>query len=272
MPNLTDVVMFTLDLSLSPSALASIKTHVGKNLPDVKSSHRCEAIGRGLGFHTYASALARAGGHTPPIVRVDGGAFASYLATHGFAVSGFALYRAAAGAALAAIAEAHPILTIWGIGSGQPRRTSGGRWETVEETVAKFRQCRADLVADGAISPFLASLAFLRNVPMTKTIRSGTGSYLIKHIAENYPCTYPDGEELGPDYVPNGALIAAAIQAGFRYKTYIDELGYHDLNVSFNMSKSAIVDLDCEFRPNGARAQQRRNKLEARRYGFSMKI
>jgi hypothetical protein len=272
MPNLKDVVMFTLEISLSSSALASIKAHVGKNLPDVKSSHRCEAIGRGLGFHTYASALALAGGDTPPIVRVDGAAFTSYLAAHGFAVSGSALYRAAAGAALATIAEAHPILTIWGIGSGQPRRTPSGRWETVEETVAKFRQSRADLVAEGAISPFLASLAFLANVPMTKTIRRGTGSYFIKHIAENYPCTYPNGEELGPQYVPNGALIAAAIQAGFRYKTYIDERGYHDVNVSFNMSKPTIVDLDCEFRPDGARAQQRRNKLEARSYGFGMRI
>jgi hypothetical protein len=142
----------------------------------------------------------------------------------------------------------------------------------VEETVAKFRQSRVDLVSDGALGPFLASLAFLANVPMTKTIRRSAGSYFIKHIAENYPCTYPDGEELGPRYVPNGVLIAAAIQAGFLYKTYIDERGYHDVNVSFNMSKPAIVDLDCEFRPNGARAQQRRNKLEARSYGFGMRI
>ena len=92
----------------------------------------------------------------------------------------------------------------------------------------------------------------------TKTIRKGTGSYRLKHIAENYACTYPEGEKLGPTYVTNGVLIAAALHAGFRMKTYVDERGYDCVNVSFNMSKPCLDDLDCEIRPNGACAAHRR--------------
>jgi hypothetical protein len=257
--------MFTLEIPLSTAALATIKAHLGKSLPEVKSAHRCEAIGRGLGFRTYAAALSAAGSNAAYLAHPDGAAFVAYLAAHHFEVSGAALYRAVAKAALARIAEDHHILTIWGIANGRPRWTSQGRRENAQESVAKFRAFRADLIGDGAIEPFLASLAFLGNVTKTKTIRRGTGSYFVKHIAENFPCTFPDGEPLGPRYVPNGVLIAAAIQAGFTYKTHIDELGYHDINVSFNMSKPCLEDLDCEYRPDGARAQRRRSEQKARR-------
>jgi hypothetical protein len=47
-------------------------------------------------------------------------------------------------------------------------------------------------------------------------------------------------------------------------KTYVDDPGYDELNVSFNMSKSAIEDIDCEIRPNGARAQARRHLVGMR--------
>ncbi|TIU87551.1 MAG: hypothetical protein E5W03_07360, partial [Mesorhizobium sp.] len=80
----------------------------------------------------------------------------------------------------------------------------------------------------------MLSLALLERVVRTKTIRKGTGSYRSKHIAENYACTYPDGEPLGPHYVPNGTFIAAAIHAGFSYRSYVDEFGYESVNASFN--------------------------------------
>jgi hypothetical protein len=64
--------------------------------------------------------------------------------------------------------------------------------------------------------------------------------------------------------VPNGAFIAAALHAGFKIKTYVDELGYDKLNVSFNMSKLGLEELDCEIRLDGARAEARRRKQEMR--------
>ena len=120
-------------------------------------------------------------------------------------------------------------------------------------------------MSDHATEQFLLSLAFLARVQPTKTIRPYTNSYWLKHIAENYGCTYPEGHELGPQYVSNPALIAAAIHAGFEYKTYVDELGYDSLNVRFNMSKTSLVDLDCAFRPNGGQAQDRGRRAEMRK-------
>jgi hypothetical protein len=155
---------------------------------------------------------------------------------------------------------------MWGIGVGPPQRKFDGKWEDWRDRNAKFVEARTELVSDSAIGAFLASLAFVARVTRTKTIRHSTGSYRLKHIAENFACTYPEGNQLGPVYVPNGVLIAAAIHAGFQYRSYVDEFGYDNLNVSFNMSKPCIEDLDCEMRPNGAYAESRRYRAKTQRY------
>lgn len=258
--------MFALKIPVSADRLDAIKAELTQKLPDVKSSHRCEAIARGLGFRTYAGALAAVKAEALGTGQVRGDLFTAYLAEHGFNVSPKMLHHAAAKVALRDISERTPKLTMWGIGVGRPRQKEDGRWEDFRDMNAKFRNDRAELVSDGAVKPFLASLAFLERVTSTKTIRKGTGSYGLKHIAEKYACTYPEGEKLGPIYVSNGVLIAAALHAGFKMKTYVDELGYDDLNVSFNMSKPCLEDLDCEIRPDGARAQDRRRREEMKRY------
>lgn len=67
---------------------------------------------------------------------------------------------------------------------------------------------------------------------------------------------------LGPRYVPNGALIAAAAHAGFKVREYDGSL-----NTSFNMSKRSLINLDYEIRPNGVRAKDRRIRNQARQRG-----
>lgn len=258
--------MFALKIPVSADRLDAIKAELTRKLPDVKSSHRCEAIARGLGFRTYATALTAVKVETSETAQVRGDLFAAYLADHGFDVSPKLLYHAVAKVALGDVSERTSKLTLWGIGVGRPRRKEDGRWEDFRDMNAKFRQDRAELLGDGAVKSFLTSLAFLERVTPTKTIRKGAGSYRLKHIAENYSCTYPEGAELGPIYVSNGVLIAAALYAGFKMKTYVDEMGYDDLNVSFNMSKPCLEDLDCEIRPDGARAQDRRHREQMKRY------
>lgn len=258
--------MFILKIPASAGGIDLIKAELTHKLPDVKSSHRCEAIARGLGFRTYAAALAAAKAETPITAHVRGDLFTAYLTDHGFDVRSESLYHAAAKIALREVSERTPKLTMWGIGVGHPRRKEDGRWEDFRDMNAKFRQDRAELVSDDAVEAFLTSLAFLARVTPTKTIREGTGSYWLKHIAENFACTYPEGEKLGPTYVANGVLIAAALHAGFKMKSYVDDLGYDDLNVSFNMSKPCLEDLDCEIRPNGALAQDRRHREEMKQY------
>jgi hypothetical protein len=259
--------VFTLNIPVTSGNIAAIKAELTRTLPDVKSSHRCEAAARGLGYKTYASILAAGRSTDVVIATARGAAFSAYLADHGFDVPPLLLYRAAARVAIRAVLDHNPKLSMHGIGAGRPRLTENNRRETPQEHYAKFLESREELLGDHALEEFLRALAFLGLVPPTKTVRPGTDSYRLKHIAENYRCTYPEGEELGPNYVSNGALIAAAIHAGFRYRTYMDDLGYDSLNVDFNMSKAVLDDLDCEIRPNGARAQSRRMREQMRNPG-----
>jgi hypothetical protein len=240
--------MFVLDIAFTLDRLETIKADLTRALPHVKSSHRCEAIARGLGFRAYASAKAVPQSALPGRVSVCGEPFVAYLAKHDFSVSAEPFYRAGAKVALRDVATMHPKLTMWGIGVGRPRRKANGEWEDWQDRNAKFAEAREELMSDGAAEPFLTSLAFVAKVKRTKTVRNRTGSYRLKHIAENFVCNYPEGNRLGPQYVPNGALIAAAIHAGFQYKSYVDEFGYDDLNVNFNMSKPCIDELDYEVR------------------------
>jgi hypothetical protein len=88
---------------------------------------------------------------------------------------------------------------------------------------------------------------------------------------ENYECTFPEGEKLGPVYVPNGLLIAAAIHAGFDVKPHTDSYGRESLNAGFNMGKTSLYDLDFEIRANGGRVKARRERERQRarpRMGF----
>ena len=256
--------MFTLKTPVTLLSLDAIKTELTQTLPDVKSSHRCEAAARGLGFRTYASLLVASRSPDPTIATAHGAAFSAYLAEHGFNVPPLPFYRAVGRVALRAVLEKVPKLTAYGIGVGDPKRKSDGKWESAHDRQVRFVAAREELL--NKVEPFLLSLAFVSKVQPTKTIREGIGSYSLKHIAEKYACTYPEGDVLGPRYVANGVLIAAAVHVGFNIKTYVGNLGHDSLNVSFNMSNSSVADLDCEIRPDGARAQDRRHRAEMRKF------
>lgn len=82
---------------------------------------------------------------------------------------------------------------------------------------------------------------------------------LDQHLAENSACTFPEGDTPGPHDIPNGALIAAAIHAGFRVKTYTNpDSGGGSPNANFNMSATSLTEMDIDFRPSGARARARK--------------
>lgn len=255
--------MLELKIELNCSTLEAAKRELLNKLPQVKSSHRCEALGRGLGYGSYSAAKS-ASQNTSQSVTISGGAFHLYLRDHGFSVSPNVLYRAIGKVALAHVVEANEHLSVWGIGFGRSHRKPDGKWEDARERYTRFKENRAELLSDASVTPFLLSVALLERVARTKTIRKGTGSYWVKHIAENFDCTYPDGEKLGPHYVPNGVLIAAAIHSGFKQKSHFDELGYHSLNVTFNMSKPCLEDLDYVIRPDSSRSQDRRRAEERR--------
>jgi hypothetical protein len=252
--------MFVLRIPVTSSAIEQLKSELIKSLPEVKSSHRVEALGRGLGFRTYAGLLAASRSSPPPLATVSGSSFRNYLVEHSFTVDPAHLYQAAAQIAIQNVLDRMPRLHVFGIGFGRPQRNPDGSRQTPQQQYAEFMERREECLGRLAASAFLRSLAFLGRVKRTKTIRSGTGSYRLKHIAENFVCSYPEGGKLGPDYVPNGMLITAAVHMGFKYKVHVDDLGYGTLNASFNMSKAMIDALDAEIRPRTGFAQDRARK------------
>jgi hypothetical protein len=256
--------MFVLRIPITPAHVDALKAGLTKALPEVKSSHRVEALGRGLGFKTYA-ALRTAAQSSEPLVTVSAASFSGYLAEHSFKVAPAHLYRAGAQVAINDVLDRMPRLSIHGIGFGRPQRNQDNTWETPQQSYAKFVERRQECQGLHAAEEFLLALALLARVQPTKTITSGSGSYRLKHIAENYACTYPEGGKLGPQYVPNGMLVAAAVHMGFRYKTYFDDLGYDLPNVNFNMSKRSIDDLDFEIRPNTGFAHDRMRRQHLNR-------
>lgn len=259
--------MFSLKIMLTPASLAGIKASLTRTLGYVKSSHRCEAIARGLGLRTYATALAMACSADQISVQADGRQFRIYLLEHGFDVPHQVFYRAVAHVALADVVRRIPKLAKHGIGIGRPRQIDRTTWESDEELKARFDEERAFLLSDAAIEPFLQSLAFLARVPATKTIRPDTSSYRLKHIVEEYACTYPEGGTLGPQYVMTGAFVAAAVHAGFVFKATHDDLGFDAVVSShFNMSHKALDDLNYEILPFNGRSEDRRRRAELRKY------
>lgn len=256
--------MFALSISLSEETLTALKLDLNRRLPAVKSSHRCEGLARALGFEKYASLLsAVANGKTAPLRQINGARFTSYLEAHGFMVAEASLWKGIARVELERIRQAEPRLTVWGLGHGQWHRRADGTEETVAERRTRFAADRTALSSEGALLPFLTAMAMLAQVPKTKTIRPKAWSYWLKHIAENMRTTFPDGSGLGPIYVPNGILIAAALASGFEVYHHSGQDGL-DVNASFNMPYATLVELDIAARPNGARAQARRRKQEER--------
>jgi len=258
--------MLNLYVPINATSVEAVKKYLWSELASVKSSHRVEAIARGLGFKSYAAMLhtAKSGSHT--LSRADGSRFSLYLHEHGFGVEPIHLYRAVARMAVAVVLANTSRLSANGYGFHRPRWDADKkRYETTEEQYAKFTQNRAELLSKYGLDEFLLAFALTQKIPPTKTVRR-VGSYRLKHIAERMPFTLIDGTELGPRYVSNGALIAAALYAGFRMKTYVDHLGYDEINVSFNMSKRVVDDLDCEIRPRGDLARHRAWLVERRKY------
>ncbi|MBY3473701.1 hypothetical protein HFN78_22740 [Rhizobium laguerreae] len=97
--------MFNLTILANTANLAAIKGELLILLPDVKSSHRCEALGRGLGFESYASAREAAKRNSFPIT-ANGAAFRDYRESRGFAVKASVFYQAVAKVAIANVVSA----------------------------------------------------------------------------------------------------------------------------------------------------------------------
>jgi len=195
--------------------ITDIKRELGNLLPDVKSSHRVEAMARGLGWNTNAALLAEL--KVQPALRsFDNQVFTGYLKEHGFPDTTFdtlgeAVVRCKfepARASLKSILEREPALTRAGFGVPNDRNKS------LAERRAEREQSRAELLKPHGVEEFLLAREFLSYFPVRRTINLRAFSYGLKHRAEGF---HRDHGIEGA-YVSNGALIAAAIGLGFNYR------------------------------------------------------
>jgi hypothetical protein len=168
------------------------------SLPDIKSSHRVEALARGLGWATNASM--RAALATEPVeTGPDEGAFLGYLRQHSFEAPSDSLVRAFAEAGVRRAMDLEPELS--GFGYRVPR----DRGETPEEAEALFLANRAEMLGEQGVDEFIRAAEFLSKFGRRKSLNRKRTSYGLKH----------DAERAAGDYVSNGMMIAAALAMGF---------------------------------------------------------
>ncbi|MBN9555890.1 MAG: hypothetical protein J0H61_14685, partial [Alphaproteobacteria bacterium] len=153
--------MFAFATPLSASILKTIKTGLANSLPNVKSSHRCEAAARGLGFKSHAALLATLKDSSIIVVQADAARFKSYLSIHQFDVTPEPFYLSVGRVLMMKVLETEPRLTSWGYGIGKRERDLDGKRPTIEEHIQKFTVERNYLLRDSAIQEFLQALAFL---------------------------------------------------------------------------------------------------------------
>lgn len=187
-----------------------LKKEIGLLLPDVKSSHRVEAMARGLGWNSNATL--RAGLADGPQVRtVDEARFTAYLTEHGFTevrsgVLADAVRRsdiAVAREAIRAVMEREPTLTVRGYNTCS--RMSLG------ERQAEFGRNRRSMLTDYHVEQFLMAQEFLLTVLRTQRVTKRVSSYGYKEQVEDF-----QKRKNAPDsYVENGMFISAALDMGF---------------------------------------------------------
>lgn len=198
-------------VTLSVADVATIKNFLRTIYPDVKSSHRVEALARGFGFRTNASLIA-ALEERPISVVADETAFDTYLAAHGFARGRFGLGDALAHVILARVMTAIPELSANGLGRIDPYDRRRAR----EEQQAEFDKSRLDLLSPYSAEAFRSAYAFASTLVPRQTFTKGRSSYGLKHVAEAYARSHP---ELGlAPYMANGVFIAAMHQLGFKWR------------------------------------------------------
>lgn len=221
-----------LTITVHQSDIDQIKFDLCKTLSSIKSSHRVEAIARGLGFRSNA-ALRAALKINAIIVSADQSAFVSYLHSHGFEDSGIGFMRACAKIAIQQTMLKLPDVTYFGMGMRQLKNKMD------EDQQCEFQERRELMLSDSAAGEFLLAYAFVSKLTKRKTLNRAFTSYGLKHEAERYFSLHIRERQFGHGYIANGVLIAAAAFAEFQVK--VTDPG--SPNVYFNIATPSLQAL-----------------------------
>jgi hypothetical protein len=196
-------------IMLSPEVIGVIKADLRLSMPDVESSHRIEAIARGLGWSTNA-AMRVALAHGPVERDVDPGAFTSYLAGRGIPGDSRPLTQAVLRVQVRAVRDANPRLTHFGFGLYEQHRLSVDAWRL------EMSKSRDEMLSDQGVSEFERACEYLSLLDRIKTPNRKHNSYNLKHSAERYHRRHKYADDSVRAYVSNGMLLVAAYHLGFK--------------------------------------------------------
>jgi hypothetical protein len=204
-----------MTMQLTSHDVDGIKRELGHLLSDVKSSHRVEAMARGLGFQTNASlrALLQNG---QADCTVGDSAFETYLIDRGFPKPPYATLTEAVSRvretqtrqAIAAVMDAFPELSSIGFD------VYDGENKTESQRQADFEESRAQMLTSRYVEQFKHCVALLSTKPKSANFNTEFTTYKIKHAVERHL----EGLGIPNFHISNGMLIAAAAHLGFQIK------------------------------------------------------
>ena len=221
-----------MKLPISLREIEYIKDALRKALPDVKSSHRVEAMARGLGWRTHAAMRAALiGGFVE--AKADEDTFVAYLRQHSFYAPRDCLTRALAKAGIRRAMDIEPWLTRVGYSTfrepnlhrmGPRSVTPEYRLLVAAERRAMFTKLRAAMLDDLAVDGFVSAVTYLSRFRRRETINSKRSSSRINQ----------DAQKFTKERIENGMLIAAALALGFTAQPTYPGSVRAFFNISFN--------------------------------------
>lgn len=200
---------------ISSADIDPLKGHLLARAPMIKSSHRAEAMARGLGFKSHA-ALRIALQEGAVACAVDDDEFAAFLRERGGdAVPVDLLLDAVVSiklgeerTAIEAVLAREPDLSANGFRTYDRRRST-------QENADSFLASRSKMLEGPYLAQFARAVGYLGTLEKSKTVSRKATSYGYKHDAERFhEAVDPDGNP----YVANGMFIAAALHLGFTVK------------------------------------------------------
>ncbi|MHB8286061.1 MAG: hypothetical protein ACYDD1_15485 [Caulobacteraceae bacterium] len=219
-----------MKVSISHADLDPLKSALLALAPAVKSSHRVEAMARGLGYGSHAALLAGLA-EAPAPCSVDNSAFGAFLKDRGgddlpWDTLSEAVVRTKLGdarSAIAAVMEREPALCANGLRSYDRRQTP-------QQNAKAFADSRDKMLGSHYVAQFVRAVEFLEAQEKSTRVNRDRTSYGYKHLAEHFHKERAPGED---PYVANGMFIAAAVHLGFTIKRDHD----NSPNVFINIAK-----------------------------------
>jgi len=223
-----------MKLIVSLSLIDAIKDELRQSLPEVKSSHRTEALARGLGWATNAAMRASLTSGVSERAALPG-LFTDYLAQRGVEIASRALRDAVLRVQIRGVMAVHEQLTHHGFGVHEGDRISVTEWQK------RYARSRAEMLEPPAIAQFERACEFLARLETTCAPTRVLGSYRLKHSAERWH----RHRGADPDYVSNGMLLAAAYHLGLQVRraSRTAFTGY------LNVSTASVRALEAERKP-----------------------